>query len=79
MKAKVLFLAMAFGGSWAQVQAEPAVQAGDTLESLSQVKITTSTHPKAQAEQQVQAAALMAEEMVSVEEIDQPELPTEAQ
>jgi molecular chaperone DnaJ len=43
MKAKVLFLAMAFGGSWAQVQAEPAVQAGDTLESLSQVKITTST------------------------------------
>ena len=39
MKAKVLFLAMAFGGSWAQVQAEPAVQAGDTLESLSQVKI----------------------------------------
>ena len=49
MKAKVLFLAMAFGGSWAQVQAEPAVQAGDTLESLSQVKITTSTHPKVQA------------------------------
>ena len=47
MKAKVLFLAMAFGGCWAQVQAEPAVQAGDTLESLSQVKITTSTHPKA--------------------------------
>ena len=79
MKAKVLFLAMAFGGSWAQVQAEPAVQAGDTLESLSQVKITTSTHPKVQAEQQVQAAAPMAEEMVSVEEIDQPELPAEAQ
>ena len=57
MKAKVLFLAMAFGGSWAQVQAEPAVQAGDTLESLSQLKITTSTHPKAQAEQQVPATA----------------------
>ena len=75
MKAKVLFLAMAFGGSWAQVQAEPAVQAGDTLESLSQVKITTSTHPK----QQVPTAAPMAEEMVSVEEIDQPELQTEAQ
>ena len=79
MKAKVLFLAMAFGGCWAQVQAEPAVQAGDTLESLSQVKITTSSHPKAQAEQQVPTAAPMAEEMVSVEEIDQPELPAEAQ
>lgn len=79
MKAKVLFLAMAFGGSWAQVQAEPAVQAGDTLESLSQLKITISTHPKVQVEQQVQAAAPMAEEMVSVEEIDQPELPTEGQ
>ena len=79
MKAKVLFLAMAFGGSWAQVQAEPAVQAGDTLESLSQIQITTSTHHKEQAEHQIQAAAPMAEEMVSVEEIDQPELPAEAQ
>lgn len=46
MKAKVLFLAMAFGGSWAQVQAEPAVQAGDTLESLSQVKKLKSRHSK---------------------------------
>ena len=79
MKAKVLFLAMAFGGSWAQVQAEPAVQESDTLTSLSKLKITTSTHPKVQAEQQVQDAAPMAEEMVSVEEIDQPELPAEAQ
>jgi len=78
MKAKVLFLAIAFGGSWAQVQAEPAVQAGDTLESLSQVKISTSTHPKANTEQQAPSVAPV-EETVSVDQIDQPELPTEAQ
>ncbi|ALV71496.1 MULTISPECIES: hypothetical protein [Acinetobacter] len=78
MKAKVLFLAMAFGGSWAQVQAEPAVQVGDTLESLSQVKISTSTHPKANTEHQAPSVAPV-EETVSVDQIDQPELPAEAQ
>ena len=78
MKAKVLFLAMAFGGSWAQVQAEPAVQVGDTLESLSQVKISTSTHPKANTEPQAPSVAPV-EETVSVDQIDQPELPAEAQ
>ena len=78
MKAKVLFLAIAFGGCPANVQAEPAVQAGDTLESLSQVKISTSTHPKVNTEQQAPSVAPV-EETVSVDQIDQPELPTEVQ
>lgn len=79
MKAKVLFLTMAFGGCLMNVHAEPSIQAGDTLESLSQVKITTATHPKSKVEatnteQQVQAAAPVVEDTVSVEDIDQPEI-----
>jgi hypothetical protein len=51
---------------------------GDTLESLSQVKISTSTHPKANTEHQAPSVAPV-EETVSVDQIDQPELPAEAQ
>ena len=59
--------------------AEPAIQAGDTLESLSQVKINIRTHsaPPVQAEDkpattQQEPAGEAAAPLVDVDAIDQP-------
>lgn len=73
--ALTVFMATLVSTAWA----EPAIQAGDTLESLSQVKINIRTHSAtpAQAENNQVAtkqepADQAATQMVDVDAIDQP-------
>ena len=73
--ALTVFMATIVSTAWA----EPAIQAGDTLESLSQVKINVRTHsaPPAQAENNPAAtkqepAGEAATQSVDVEAIDKP-------
>lgn len=70
-----VFMATIVTTAWA----EPAIQAGDTLESLSQVKINIRTHSAtpAQAENnplvtKQEPADQAATQMVGVDAIDQP-------
>lgn len=73
--ALTVFMATIVSTAWA----EPAIQAGDTLESLSQVKINIRTHSPAPAQAaNGQAAAKqeptgeLAAQMVDIAAIDQP-------
>lgn len=50
----VLCLGMLMTSAWA----EPALQPGDTLESLSQVRITTTLQPAISAEEAAQVALI---------------------
>ena len=68
--ALTVFMATIVSTAWA----EPAIQAGDTLESLSQVKINIRTHSAtpAQAENNQEPTGELAAQMVDVNAIDQP-------
>lgn len=75
MKTLLAFLALTSASIWITVQAEPAIQAGDTLESLAQPKITVRTHSKVNTEQSTTSSS-STEDKVSVDQIDLPELDT---
>ncbi|CAB1220609.1 hypothetical protein [Acinetobacter bouvetii] len=71
----VLMVTMVTTAAWA----EPAIQAGDTLESLSQVKIDIRTHSSTPAQTENNQPATQqkpttepAAQMVDVDAIDQP-------
>ena len=73
--ALTVFMATIVSTAWA----EPAIQAGDTLESLSQVKINIRTHSATPAQAENNQAATkqeptgeLAAQMVDVEAIDKP-------
>ena len=73
--ALTIFMATIVSTAWA----EPAIQAGDTLESLSQVKINIRTHSATPAQAENNQAATKQEpvgeaatQLVDVEAIDQP-------
>ncbi|NNG81684.1 hypothetical protein [Acinetobacter sp. ANC 5378] len=73
--ALTVFMATIVSTAWA----EPAIQAGDTLESLSQVKINIRTHSATpvqaennQAATKQEPAGEAATQLVDVEAIDQP-------
>lgn len=70
-----IFMATIVSTAWA----EPAIQAGDTLESLSQVKINIRTHSATPAQAENNQAATKQEpageaatQLVDVEAIDKP-------
>lgn len=73
--ALTVFMATIISTAWA----EPAIQAGDTLESLSQVKINIRTHSATPAQAENNQAATKQEpageaatQLVDVEAIDKP-------
>lgn len=73
--ALTVFMATIVSTAWA----EPAIQAGDTLESLSQVKINIRTHSATPAQAENNQAATKQEptgeaatQLVDVEAIDKP-------
>ena len=73
--ALTVFMATIVSTAWA----EPAIQAGDTLESLSQVKINIRTHRATPAQAENNQAATKQEptgeaatQLVDVDAIDQP-------
>ena len=73
--ALTVFMATIVSTAWA----EPAIQAGDTLESLSQVKINIRTHSSTSAQAETNQAATKQEPageaaapLVDVEAIDKP-------
>ncbi|NNH38992.1 hypothetical protein [Acinetobacter terrae] len=73
--ALTIFMATIVSTAWA----EPAIQAGDTLESLSQVKINIRTHSATPAQAENNQAATKQEpageaatQLVDVEAIDKP-------
>ena len=73
--ALTVFMATIVSTAWA----EPAIQAGDTLESLSQVKINVRTHSTTPAQAETNPAATKQEpageaatQSVDVEAIDKP-------
>ena len=73
--ALTVFMATIVSTAWA----EPVIQAGDTLESLSQVKINIRTHSATPAQAENNQAATkqeptgeLAAQMVDVNAIDQP-------
>ncbi|MFH7766086.1 hypothetical protein [Acinetobacter sp. BSP-28] len=79
MHSKKIALTVLMATTMTTAWAEPAVQAGDTLESLSQVKINIRTHTAtpAQAENnqpatQQKPTTEPAAQMVDVNAIDQP-------
>lgn len=83
MHSNKILLSLFLGLMMSSVWAEPALKEGDTLESLSQVRIETRIHPTADMMTQPHTEAAKAvmtqqqnieaqENMVSVEEIDAP-------
>lgn len=83
MHSNKILLSLFLGLMMSSVWAEPALKEGDTLESLSQVRIETRIHPTAEMMVQPHTEAAKAvmtqqqnieaqENMVSVEEIDAP-------
>lgn len=83
MHSNKILLSLFLGLMMSSVWAEPALKEGDTLESLSQVRIETRIHPTADMMMQPQVKApkaVMTQQqnietqasMVDVEEIDAP-------
>ena len=73
--ALTVFMATIVSTAWA----EPAIQAGDTLESLSQVKINIRTHSATPAQAEINQAVTKQEpageavtQSVDVEAVDKP-------
>ncbi|WP_168398303.1 hypothetical protein [Acinetobacter indicus] len=58
MHSKQLGMALCLGMLMTSAWAEPALQPGDTLESLSQVRITTTLQPAVSAEEAAQVALI---------------------
>lgn len=79
MHSKKIVLTVFMATIVSTARAEPAIQAGDTLESLSQVKINIRTHSATpvqaknnQAATKQEPAGEMATQLVDVEAIDKP-------